>query len=81
MRPDRRPHHEAGRLSFARLKDVLAFTPVRTVDDGIDEIFRHLKAAEAGHPDPTCYTTEWYLSLMEWEQRLNKIRLDDSVLG
>lgn len=68
------------RLSFANLKDGLDFTPTRTVDDGVGEIVRHLETAETQIPDLTCYTTEWYMSLMEWEKRLDRIRLDGRVL-
>jgi nucleoside-diphosphate-sugar epimerase len=30
--------------------------------------------------DPTCYTLQWYKSLLEWDKRLSDIRLDGRIL-
>ncbi|MCL6652679.1 NAD-dependent epimerase/dehydratase family protein [Agrobacterium rubi] len=68
------------RLSFARLKDILGFTPIRMVDDGVRDIVNYLRTPATPAPSPTCYTTEWYLSLMEWEERLDRIRINGQVL-
>jgi nucleoside-diphosphate-sugar epimerase len=61
-----------------------------TIDDGCllksvttsDEITRMSKMLRDGtlKDDPTCYTLKYYLSLIEWENRLNDIRLDGRIL-
>lgn len=52
----------------------------RTVDQGIAEIVQALSEGTINGDDPTCYTLQYYKSLMDWEKRLNDVRLDGRIL-
>ena len=46
------------------------------------EISRMAKMLRDGSlkDDPTCYTLQWYKSLLDWDRRLSEIRLDGKIL-
>lgn len=47
-----------------------------------EEITRMAKKLRDGSlkDDPTCYTLQWYKSLLEWDYRFSQIRLDGRIL-
>lgn len=73
--PDKRSY----RVSFARLASLLA-NQWSGVDQGIEEIRAALDKTPGLATDPTTMTVAYYKSLLEWESRLNSIRLDGKVL-
>ena len=72
--PDKRSYH----LSF-KASGEWGFNAKMTVGDGIDHILNGLKDSTI-KDDPTCYTLQWYKSLLEWDNRLNEIRMDGRIL-
>jgi nucleoside-diphosphate-sugar epimerase len=74
--PDRRTYS----LSFAKIKQRLAFQPQIRVHEGIVEIKQALERSAINGDDPTCYTLQWYQSLLEWERRIKALSLRDSIL-
>lgn len=73
---DRRSYH----VSFKKIRDALGFEPERTILDGIREVRQALVDGTISGDDPTCYTVQWYKSLMEWDKRLADIRRDGRIL-
>ena len=49
------------------------------IDDAIVSMSKMLRDGTL-KDDPTCYTLQWYKSLMEWDKRLSDIRLDGRIL-
>jgi nucleoside-diphosphate-sugar epimerase len=74
--PDRRTYN----LSFAKIKQHLGFEPAIRVHEGIVEIKQALERGLLSGDDPTCYTLQWYCSLLEWEQRINSLSLRGRIL-
>lgn len=50
-----------------------------SVGAGINHLARGLRDGSY-RDDPTCYTLQWYKSLLEWDYRISQIRLDGRVL-
>jgi nucleoside-diphosphate-sugar epimerase len=74
--PDRRTYN----LSFAKIKQRLGFEPSIRVHEGIVEIKQALERGEIAGEDPTCYTLQWYRSLLEWERRVRELSLHGRIL-
>jgi nucleoside-diphosphate-sugar epimerase len=74
--PDKRTYN----LSFAKIKQRLGFEPSIRVHEGIVEIKQALERGHITGEDPTCYTLQWYRSLLEWEQRIKALTLRDRIL-
>ncbi len=74
--PDKRSYH----VSFAKIRETFPFKPHHTIISGICEVRQALIDGKIDGDDPTCYTTNWYRSLMDWETRLDEIRLDRRIL-
>jgi nucleoside-diphosphate-sugar epimerase len=74
--PDKRTYN----LSFAKIKQRLGFEPSIRVHEGIVEIKQALERGYITGEDPTCYTLQWYRSLLEWEQRIKELTLRDRIL-
>lgn len=75
---DRRSYH----VSFVKLHDVLqrdGESKFRTVEAGISEIASALRRGTMVD-DPTCHTVAWYKNLLDWDRRLNDLRLDGRIL-
>lgn len=72
--PDQRSYN----LDFSKIRNELGFVAGPTIAGGVNEI----KAAlEAGLKDaPEMYTVQWYKAMMDWDKRLNEIRLDGRIL-
>ena len=74
--PDRRTYN----VSFAKIKQHLGFEPAIRVHEGIVEIKQALERGRLSGDDPTCYTLQWYRSLLDWEQRINSLSLRGRIL-
>jgi len=74
--PDKRTYN----LSFAKIKQRLGFEPSIRVHEGIVEIKQALERGDIAGEDPTCYTLQWYRSLLEWERRIKELTLRDRIL-
>lgn len=75
--PDKRSYH----VSFAKYSK--AYRPlsfVTPVVAGIREVAAALGSGAISGDDETCYTLQYYKSLMAWERRLDAIRLDGRIL-
>jgi len=74
--PDKRTYN----LSFAKIKQRLGFEPSIRVHEGIVEIKQALERGDIAGEDPTCYTLQWYRSLLEWEGRIQELTLRGRIL-
>jgi nucleoside-diphosphate-sugar epimerase len=74
--PDKRTYN----LSFAKIRKRLGFEPAVRVHEGVVEIKQALERGTLLGDDPTCYTLNWYRSLLEWERRVKELSLRGSVL-
>jgi nucleoside-diphosphate-sugar epimerase len=67
-------------LSFDKIRKHLDFTPRVSVLEGIREIKEALDKGLVDGSDPTCYTVQWYKSLLDWDKRLKEISYKGVVL-
>ena len=67
-------------LGFGKIKERLGFVASTKVHEGIVEIKQALERGIVSPTDPTTVTLSWYKSLIDWEQRLDKMRLDGRIL-
>lgn len=74
--PDRRSYH----CSFLKIRETMQFKTHHDITSGICEVRQALIDGAISGDDPTCYTTSWYRSLLEWDKRLADIRLDGKIL-
>jgi nucleoside-diphosphate-sugar epimerase len=74
--PDTRTYN----LSFDKIKQVLGFTVKYSVEDGVKEIRKALENGQLNPADPTCYTLQWYKSLIEWESRIKELSLNGEII-
>jgi nucleoside-diphosphate-sugar epimerase len=74
--PDRRTYN----LSFAKIKQRLGFEPATLIHEGVVEIKQALERGIISGEDPTCYTLQWYRSLLEWERRVKELSLHGRIL-
>lgn len=72
---DKRSYH----LSFRKLRDI-GISCQFGVEYGIKEILSELENGHISGDDPTTHTLAWYRQLIEWEDRLNGLRLDGRML-
>src|SRR5215831_9237220 len=74
--PDKRSYN----LAFGKIKQRLGFTAKKTIHQGIIEIKEALDRGLVRGDDPTCYTLQWYRSLIEWRKRIDELMLDGRLL-
>jgi nucleoside-diphosphate-sugar epimerase len=74
--PDKRTYN----LGFGKIKQRLGFAARKTVHQGIVEIKEALDRGLITGDDPTCYTLQWYRSLIEWQKRIDGLMLDGRLL-
>lgn len=67
-------------LSFAKIRDVLGYKPVRRAHEGIVEIKQALERGEVLPDDPSCYTLQWYRSIIDWSARIGELTCRGAVL-
>ena len=73
---DKRSYH----VSFLKIRETFPFKTHHTIINGICEVRQALIDGKISGDDPTAYTVQWYKSLIEWEKRLNDVRLDGRIL-
>ena len=74
--PDKRSYN----VSFSKIREVLGFKPSASIGIGIQEIQRALERGIVNPNDPTCFTLQWYKSIMEWSTRIDKLTYKGTVL-
>lgn len=74
--PDKRTYN----VSFDKISSTLGFEPSIWVHEGIVEIKRALERGLISCDDPTCFTLEWYKSLIEWEKRIKELSHNGRIL-
>jgi nucleoside-diphosphate-sugar epimerase len=74
--PDKRTYN----LSFDKIKQKLGFEAKTKVHEGVVEIKQALERGAVNGDDPTCYTLQWYKSLIEWQQRINGLSIDGNLI-
>ena len=75
--PDKRTYN----VSFAKIKQVLGFEARIRVHEGIVEIKQALERGQISGDDPTCYTLQWYKSLLDWEKRIQSLSINGKLLS
>ena len=73
---DKRSYH----VSFQKIRETFSFKAHHTILNGICEVRQALIDGKISGDDPTCYTVQWYKSMIEWDKRLADIRLDGRIL-
>jgi hypothetical protein len=59
---------------------MLGFQARTKVHEGIVEIKQALERGTISGEDPTCYTLQWYKSLLEWEKRVQNLSINGRLL-
>jgi nucleoside-diphosphate-sugar epimerase len=73
---DRRTYN----LNFDKIKAALDYEPAIRVHEGIVEIKQALERGVIDADDPTGYTLDWYVSLIEWEKRIRDLSYRGRIL-
>jgi hypothetical protein len=71
---------EISNVRFDKIQDVLGFCVKYNVTDGIKEVKKALESGLLNPDDPTCYTLQWYKSLIEWDVRLKSLSIDGQII-
>jgi nucleoside-diphosphate-sugar epimerase len=74
--PDKRTYN----LSFGKIKQRLGFEAQTKVHEGVVEIKQALDRGLISSDDPTAFTLQWYKALIEWDKRIDALRLDGRLL-
>lgn len=74
--PDKRTYN----LSFDKIRQRLGFEARTKVHEGIVEIKQALDRGLISGDDPTTYTLQWYRSLIDWEKRIETLKLEGRLL-
>ena len=67
--PDKRTYN----LNFDKIKNKIGFEISFQVHEGIVEIKQALEKGIIQPDDPTCYTLQWYKSLIMWEEKIKEL--------
>lgn len=74
--PDKRSYN----VAFGKIRDRLGFVPSRRVHEGIVEIKQALERGAVLPDDPTCFTLQWYKSIIAWSDRVRDLTCRGTVL-
>jgi nucleoside-diphosphate-sugar epimerase len=74
--PDKRTYN----INFSKIEKVLGYKTLFAVHEGVVEIKDALESGKLDPDDPTCYTLQWYKSLLKWEERIQDLSLNGSVM-
>jgi nucleoside-diphosphate-sugar epimerase len=74
------PDHRSYRVSFDKIRRVLAYETLYSPADGAWEVFAALKDEETDAGDPRTITVEWYKRLIQMHDLLNDIEIDGVLL-
>jgi nucleoside-diphosphate-sugar epimerase len=67
-------------LNFDKIQKVLGFSADTKVHEGIVEVKQALESGIVDPQDPTCYTLQWYKSIIDWEKRLSDLKIKSTLL-
>jgi nucleoside-diphosphate-sugar epimerase len=67
-------------VSFAKIEKRLNFKATRPIDVGIAEIQQALEKKVISAEDPTCYTLQWYRTLIDWDLRIKQVAMYGRVI-
>jgi nucleoside-diphosphate-sugar epimerase len=74
--PDKRTYN----VNFGKVKRVLEFQTSVQVHEGIVEIKQALEKGLLSGDDPTCYTLQWYISLLKWHKTIKELSYNEEIL-
>lgn len=74
--PDKRTYN----LNFDKIQNVLGFQVTHRVHEGIVEIKQALEKGILNPDDQTCYTLQWYKSLITWSKRIKELSYNDQII-
>lgn len=74
--PDKRSYN----ICFDKIEKVLGYRTNMQVHDGVSEIRDALEKGSLDGDDPTCYTLQWYKSLLKWGQRIQDVSINGAVI-
>ena len=74
--PDARTYN----VSFAKIERRLDFKPSFQINSGIHEIKSALEQKNVSAEDPTCYTLQWYRTLIHWHCRINQVAMYGRII-
>ena len=74
--PDKRTYN----LNFDKIRDQLGYKISVQVHEGIVEIKQALENGLLDPDDPTCYTLQWYHSLISWSKRIKELSYNDKII-
>ncbi|NOT76635.1 MAG: SDR family oxidoreductase [Cyclobacteriaceae bacterium] len=67
-------------VSFDKVEKALGFKPKIQVHEGIVEIKQALERGILDPDDPTCYTLQWYKSLLLWDNKIKGLSYDGKIM-
>jgi nucleoside-diphosphate-sugar epimerase len=74
--PDKRTYN----LNFEKIKNVLGFEISVQIHEGIVEIKQALEKGIISPDDQTCYTLQWYKSLITWADRIKELSYKGEII-
>jgi nucleoside-diphosphate-sugar epimerase len=74
--PDKRTYN----ISFDKIEKALGYKTRMKVHQGVAEIRDALEKGSLDPDDPTCYTLQWYKSLLKWGQRIQDVSINGAVI-
>jgi nucleoside-diphosphate-sugar epimerase len=74
--PDKRTYN----LNFDKIKQVLGYEISVQVHEGIVEIKQALEKGIITPDDQTCYTLQWYKSLLTWSDRIKELSYNGVIM-
>jgi nucleoside-diphosphate-sugar epimerase len=67
-------------LNFDKIKKVLGFEASVHIHEGIVEIKQALEKGVLDPDDPTCFTLQWYKSLLLWHTRIKELSHEGEII-
>ncbi len=67
-------------VSFEKIEKSFDFKTRVSVHEGIVEIKQALEKGILNSEDPTCYTLQWYKSLLSWDERIRGLTYNGKIL-
>lgn len=67
-------------LNFQKIKDVLGYEATIQIHEGIVEIKQALEKGIISPDDQTCYTLQWYKSLLTWSDRIKDLSYNGKIM-
>jgi nucleoside-diphosphate-sugar epimerase len=73
------PDHRSYSLNFDKINKKLGYKTIHNIKEGVNEIVQALNSG-LDHNDPTFHTLKWYQNLINWESKLNDLKIYDRIL-